>query len=60
MLGTLPGIEPNAQPADINNRDQIVGFSGDQDQTRAVLWESGLIADLGTLGGLSAKGDVDQ
>jgi probable HAF family extracellular repeat protein len=62
-LGTLGGTESVALA--MNNRGQVVGaaantipdpFSsfGFPDQTRAFLWQSGVMEDLGTLGGPDA------
>jgi probable HAF family extracellular repeat protein len=51
-LGSLGGTTNNA-PQDLNNRGQVVGFSGlSGDATfHAFLWERGVMTDLGTLAG---------
>ncbi len=51
-LGSLGGTTNNA-PQDINNRSQVVGFSGLPGDVsfHAFLWERGVMADLGTLPG---------
>lgn len=52
-LGDLggDGLWPN-QPADVNNRREIVGYSTTPDlEQHAYLWRDGVIRDLGTLGG---------
>jgi probable HAF family extracellular repeat protein len=62
-LGTLGGAESYAN--DINNADQVVGFSSNTvsdpysmvsvgTQTRAFVWQHGTMSDLGTLGGSDA------
>lgn len=62
-LGTLGGNESLA--AYINDRGQIIGFAANRKpdpfslfglgtQTRAFLWEKGIMRDLGTLGGPDA------
>ncbi|WJK41798.1 hypothetical protein O7608_05115 [Solwaraspora sp. WMMA2056] len=56
-LGTLggDGLWPN-QPADVNNRREIVGGSTTADrQWHAYLWRDGAIRDLGTLGGADSS-----
>lgn len=50
-LGTLPGFEPSAVALQMNNNGQAVGFSGATHAGRAVIWEAGYIAELGTFGG---------
>ncbi len=51
LLGTLPGAIGNSSPKRINDAGQIVGVSGN----RAVIWQEGQIASLGTLGGASSQ-----
>jgi uncharacterized repeat protein (TIGR01451 family) len=54
-LGKLPGFEKQAYVNDLNDFDQVVGSSTatgpSPNSSRAVIWESGLVAHLGTLGG---------
>jgi probable HAF family extracellular repeat protein len=63
-LGTVPGGREGLSTA-VNNRGEVVGFSdndvayafsmvGFPTQTRAFLWQSGTVRDLGTLGGPDA------
>src|SRR5262249_5340857 len=49
-LGTLPG-RPTSLANAINNTGQVVGFSQDPDgnNTVAVLWQNGVMANLNTL-----------
>jgi probable HAF family extracellular repeat protein len=50
-LPTFPG-DPDGRALAINEKGQIVGFSGDcTTQAHALLWENGLAIDLGNLGG---------
>lgn len=55
-LESLGGRE--ARAVDVNDRGQVVGYSkvpGDPEYLRAVLWEDGAAANLGTLPGGSAS-----
>ncbi len=53
-LGTLPG-GGFSNALNVNDRGQIVGLSGAADGTmHAVLWDNGVVIDLGTLGGTSS------
>lgn len=65
-LGTVPG-GTESLAIGLNSRGQVVGFSsndipdpfsinGFPTQTRAFLWQNGVIKDLGTLGGPDAFG----
>lgn len=61
-LSSLPGSDRSGAAA-INNCGQIAGTSGvgpsqgpNGNQSHAVLWEHGVIKDLGTLGGLNSYG----
>ncbi|MER7168150.1 hypothetical protein ABT336_19035 [Micromonospora sp. NPDC000207] len=55
LLGTL-GARSYNEPADVNNRREIVGYSHTADRVeRAYLWRDGVIRDLGTLGGPSGR-----
>jgi len=47
-LGVLPG-DYYSDASVINSRSQIVGMSGNNESTSAVLWENGEIVDLNTL-----------
>lgn len=50
-LGFLPG-DVSSEARDINNRGQIVGYSGDAEgNLRPFLWEDGVMTDLGSIGG---------
>jgi probable HAF family extracellular repeat protein len=61
LLGLLPGFDTTAKPSDINDAGQIVGSSAGSTGRRAVLWQNGFIADLGTLGGnYSAAGVINN
>jgi probable HAF family extracellular repeat protein len=50
-LGTLTGSDGESGAFGINNRGQVVGYSGIGGSYHAVLWEHGTIADLSTLTG---------
>jgi len=67
-LGTLPG-GTESLAAGVNSRGQVAGFSnndvsdafslvGFPTQTRAFLWQNGVVRDLGTLGGPDAVPNV--
>ncbi|MFO0954048.1 MAG: Calx-beta domain-containing protein [Isosphaeraceae bacterium] len=49
-------LGPNTAAEDVNNAGQVVGHSGNPYvSTRAVLWQNGVMTDLGTLGGSSSS-----
>lgn len=48
-LGVLPSFPDTSGAMDINDNDEIVGYSSGINGTRAVLWQSGNIQNLGTL-----------
>lgn len=53
-LGKLPDFTKQAFVNDLNDFDQVVGISSNADSpglSRAVIWQNGLVANLGTLGG---------
>jgi uncharacterized repeat protein (TIGR01451 family) len=53
-LGKLPDFTKQAIVSDLNDSNQIVGSSSNTDTPsayRAVIWQDGLVASLGTLGG---------
>lgn len=53
-LGKLPNFTKQAFVNDLNDFNQIVGTSTNTDTpsaSRAVIWQNGLVASLGTLGG---------
>ncbi|KXK58539.1 hypothetical protein AWW66_29175 [Micromonospora rosaria] len=55
LLGTL-GHQSFNEPADVNNRREIVGYSHTAEGVeRPYLWRDGVIRDLGTLGGPSGR-----
>ena len=67
-LGTVPG-GTESLATEVNSQGQVVGFSsndvpdpfsiaGFPTQTRAFLWQNGVITDLGTLGGPDALAAV--
>ena len=61
-LPTFPG-DPNGQSGAINDNGQVVGSSGDCTVPRhALLWEHGLLIDLGNLGGMTNNqaNDIDN
>ena len=47
----LAGLGSISFPTDVNNRGDVVGYSGDVFSTRAVMWSNGRVTDLGSLGG---------
>ena len=57
-IGLLPGYG-SSRAYDINNNGQVVGHvangSNLSHPTRAILWENGVITDLGTLGGTQSS-----
>jgi probable HAF family extracellular repeat protein len=60
-LGTLPsGNESGA--TGINNRGQVVGYSGTASGSHAFLWQDGKMTDLGTLpgGDFSMANDIND
>ena len=60
-LGHLPTTNASARALAINDNAQIVGVSGTLTNSRAVIWENGLVADLGTLGGATSYGfDINE
>ena len=67
-LGALPGQGNCSEPFSVNSHGAIVGTSenGKIDPltgvkaTRAVMWTNGKIMDLGSLGGKSESGVLDQ
>ena len=51
VLGKLNSGDQYNMATDINSHGQIVGFSGESNDKRAFLWQSGSMQDLGTLPG---------
>jgi len=58
-LGKLSGMT-GAEAVALNDRGQIVGFSGTQGVTHPFLWQDGVMQDLGTLGGLTFPTDINE
>jgi len=56
LLGALEPSVNGATPLNINQDNQIVGLSG----SKAVLWQDGLIADLGGFGGSSKAVSINN
>jgi probable HAF family extracellular repeat protein len=60
-LGPLDG-STHSQAGGLNNRGSVIGFStllGDFQGLHAVLWQRGVITDLGTLGGPNSRTNED-
>lgn len=59
-LGTLGGIF--SQASDVNEYGEVVGYSktASSHDVHAFLWQDGTMTDLGTLGGASAAGAINN